>query len=247
MLAEVKLKEDTGMAGGRPAGSPPQTECRTHRPTDCDTTAVEHSTRGSTDIATGKSAPRPNPEAITCPTAEQMDMELDLKHELVELNRTRDDSKQSMQERLYNLHTLMAGTGRAGKLTPFLRDELKWPEKHAYDKAMRWIAAYELRAGLIDEETYRKRMGNGNTTSRSDSPATPDRPVAPPLHQTFTVEVSDDEVELAAPIFTSVEIATDALALEKRKQSFYSPVLMRAYYPVGLAAWRASLACGRAP
>jgi hypothetical protein len=170
----------------------------------------------------------------------QLDRELDLKHDLVELNQARDENKQAMQERLYELHRLMAGTGRAGKFTPFLRNELEWPEKNAYDKAMRWVAAHQLRIGEIDEETYRSRTGNGNgsTTLRSDSSAAPaGRPVAPAFKQLFNVDVNDEAPALKPPTYKADEITADAQALEKRKNSFHSTILLRAQYPVGFAAW----------
>jgi len=172
-------------------------------------------------------------------TLTEHDLELDIKHDLIELNKERTANKEIMQERFYQLHKLLVGTGRAGKFTPFLRDALGWPEKNAYDKAMRWVAAHQFRIGEIDEETYRRKTGNSteNTTLRSDStdPAH-SRPLAPPLTQEFTVEVTEVE-ESDTPQFTDEQLNENRSALEASEPAFVSAVLYRAVLPSAHKYW----------
>ena len=132
----------------------------------------------------------------------------------------------------------MAGAGREGKFTPFLRDKLGWSEKYAYRKAMRWKAAHMYRVGLIDKDAYDKEWGNGSSTLRTASEpdeATP--PAVPALCQTYTIEVDPSVPPLCQPDFSPEEIGADVEALEKRKDGFFKTVLYRAMYPVALAKW----------
>jgi hypothetical protein len=178
------------------------------------------------------------PKPLSGSVAAQLDRELDLMDELKSLNKQRDANKETMQALLYELHDLMAGAGREGKFTPFLREGLGWTDKYAYNKATRWIAAHMYRVGLIDEVTYNKRMGNGSRALRG---ASEDEDVpntsAPILVQTFITEADPLAPPLSQPAFSPEEIDADANALEQRRAGFFKTVLIRAMYPLAFADW----------
>jgi hypothetical protein len=57
-----------------------------------------------------------------------VDLEAHLKRELIELDRHDRTARAVVEERLYQLHQVMAVRGRKSRFTSFLRDELGWSQ-----------------------------------------------------------------------------------------------------------------------
>lgn len=187
------------------------------------------------DYSSAKAALPIDPDLAT-----QMNDEFDLQNELIELSRAHNANREVIEEKLYHLHDVMAKAGRGGKFSAWVRTNLGWGER-GYDKAMRWIAAYELRNNLITKQGYAKRLGNAkaNTTSRGDSGRKPKvKPDPPSLKQDTTEEEEEvDAEDLKPPLFTDEEIRADQKNVENRERSFITAVIRRNVFTVGKRYW----------
>lgn len=176
-----------------------------------------------------------------------IDRENDLKHSLKQRWSVREKEREEFEADLYELHKVMAGAGRGGKFTPFLRDELGWDDKRAYDKAMRGIARHKYRVGLITYSELQQAYGNKkkdpdpapepdsdeNTTSRGDSAGQVQKPQ---LTQSFTVIVDEADL-IPPPHFSDAELDKSMADLETRKTKFQTTVLHRALMTHGVRDW----------
>jgi hypothetical protein len=191
-------------------------------------------------------------EPTNPPSLELVETEMQLKTKVLELSAKRlqligtkarlSESAhcvvEEFEEHLYLLHEMLSRAGRGGQFTSFVRDELKWPGKRAYDKAMRWIAKYELRAGLISKDEYARRQGNKkeNTTLRSVSEATPGTtPKSPVITRLATWVVTDDAPDAALTTeYSPEDLAAREADLERQSMEAIRVKLMRVLLPAGL-------------
>jgi len=172
-------------------------------------------------------------------------MEAQLMAKLVTLAKAEKVNREAMEENLYLLHQEMSGNGREGKFSAFVRENMGWQVQKPYDKAMRWIAKYQHRTGLITPDEYRRRMGKSPSAKSTPRRGTSQdnlllgvRPAAPAvIQQTFTV-IDDDDGDAEADLrYTDDKLAESAAELERRHSQGDTCLLLRTVMTAGERDW----------